>query len=179
MRKIYLETPLTDEQLKNIRVKDLVYFSGEVLTMRDQAHKRLFQMYKARKKLPVDLKNKVIYYCGPTPPSGKRVIGSCGPTTSERMDEYTYFMIDRGVKAFIGKGERRKDLVEYFRKHHAVYFLAVGGAGSYYAQRVLSQGPVCFKDLGPEAIYRLTVKDFPLVSAIDSQGRYVYAKKVD
>lgn len=169
-----LKTPLTDEQLNKLKVKDYVLFTGELYTMRDQAHKRLFELHIKGKKMPVDVRNAVIYYCGPTPAQPSQVIGSCGPTSSERMDEYTSFMIDRGARVFIGKGERKPELVHYFRKKRAVYLLAIGGAGSYYSQRVLKQEPVYFQELGPEAMYKLTVKDFPAVVGIDSRGKYIY-----
>jgi len=169
-----LHTPLTAEQLDKLNVKDYVLFTGELYTMRDQAHKRLFELYTKAKKMPVDVRNAVIYYCGPTPAQPSRVIGSCGPTSSERMDEYTSFMLDRGAKVFIGKGERKPELVQYFHTKKAVYLLAIGGAGSYYSRRVLKQEPVYFQELGPEAVCKLTVKDFPAIVGIDSHGKYIY-----
>lgn len=172
-----IHTPLTKSQLSNLQVKDYVLLNGEVYTMRDQAHKRLFDLYKHGKKMPFDLKEAVIYYCGPTPTPPGAIIGSCGPTTSERMDAYTHFLLDLGVRAFIGKGERSKEVIEGLRKHSSIYFLAIGGAGSYYAQRVIKNELVCFKDLGPEAIYRLTVKDFDTIVGLDSKGKYIYGKK--
>lgn len=176
MKTIKIHSPLTNAQLKPLKVSDLVFYTGELYTMRDQAHRRLFELYKRKKRLPFDPAGKVIYYCGPTPAPRGACIGSCGPTTSERMDAYTYFLIDKGVKAFVGKGERSAALVGYFFKHKCLYFLAVGGAGAYYAQRVSRCESVCFKDLGPEAVYKLSVHDFPLIVGIDTHRQYIYSR---
>lgn len=169
-----IHTPLTDDQLSRLKVKDYALLSGEVYTMRDQAHKRLLELYDQGKKIPFDVKGSIIYYCGPTPTPPGAIIGSCGPTTSGRMDDHTSFLLTLGVLAFIGKGERSEKVIEDLRKYSAMYFLAIGGAGSYYAQRVIKNELVCFKDLGSEAVYRLTVKDFDVIVGVDSRGKYIY-----
>jgi len=154
---------------------DEVLLSGIVYTARDQAHLRISVMMKDRETLPVDLKGQVIYYCGPTPP-GDRVIGSCGPTTSSRMDAFTPMLLEAGVKGMIGKGRRSAAVIEAVKRRHGVYFLAPAGAGAYLSRRVTACGIAAFEDLGPEAIYRLKVEDFPLVVGIDCKGRYIYDK---
>ena len=132
-------------------------------------------MLKDGKALPVELEGQVIYYCGPTPP-GKKVIGSCGPTTSGRMDPFTPALLKVGMKGMIGKGRRSPEVALATKKHGAVYFAAPGGAGAYLSGKVLECEVVAFGDLGPEAIHRLKVKDFPLVVIIDCEGRDLYER---
>ena len=154
-----------------------ILFTGRVYTCGDAAHKRLCEAIKKGKKPPINLKGAVIYYCGPTPARPDQIIGSCGPTTSRRMDKFTPLLLSKGVSVMIGKGRRSKEVVDAIKKYKAVYLVAVGGAGAYLAQRVKKAKLVAYKDLGPEAIYELYVKDFPLIIAIDSKGRSIFNKR--
>lgn len=161
MKKIYL--PLTAGGIKNLRTGEEALLSGTVYTARDQAHKRLVELLKNKKRLPVDLKRAVIYYCGPTKTRPGAVIGSCGPTTSARMDAFAPVLIKAGLKAMIGKGSRSKEVIAAIKKYKAVYFVTIGGAGAYLSKRVKKARVAAFEDLGPEAIYKLEVKDFPVI----------------
>ncbi|UCD15024.1 MAG: fumarate hydratase C-terminal domain-containing protein [Candidatus Omnitrophota bacterium] len=169
-----VRTPITKEDVEKLKAADEVLFSGVIYTARDQAHKRLVELIKNNKEMPFDLKGQIIYYCGPTATPKDKVIGSCGPTTSWRMDGFLEPLLRKGLLGMIGKGARTKSARELIRKFGAVYFVAPSGCGALLAQKVLSKKQVCFRDLGPEAVYKLQVKDFPLVVAIDSQGRSIY-----
>ncbi len=169
-----IKAPLQDEQLNNLNVGDTVLLSGTVYTARDQAHKRLTEAIKRGKKLPLDLKNAAIYYCGPTMTPRGKTIGSSGPTTSSRMDEFTPALLKAGVKGMIGKGSRSKEVAAAIKKYKGVYFLAFAGCGALLSKYVKKAKPVAYKDLGPEAIHKLEVKDFPLFVAIDSKGNNIY-----
>ena len=148
--------------------------SGEIYTARDQAHKLIVEQIKTHKKLPFDLADAVIYYCGPTATPKGKVIGSCGPTTSKRMDAFVPEFMDKGNLAMIGKGRRNKKVKETIKKHQGIYFVAPSGCGALLAECVVKQEMVCFEDLGPEAIVKLSVKDFPLMVGIDSKGNDIY-----
>ena len=148
--------------------------SGTIYTARDEAHKKLEFLIKRKKALPFNLKDAVIYYSGPTPKRQDGLFGSCGPTTSSRMDKFTPALLKKGLGSMIGKGKRTGPVRKAIRKHKAVYFLAVGGTGAYLAKRIKSSTLLAFGALGPEAIYKLEVEDFPLVVGIDSRGRSVY-----
>jgi fumarate hydratase subunit beta len=166
--------------MKNINFKKLkagqeILFSGVIYTARDQAHKKLIELIKSKKKLPLDLSGQIIYYCGPTATPKGKVIGSCGPTTSSRMDSFVEPLLKKGLKGIIGKGRRRKHVRDSIKKHKAVYFLAPSGCAALLAKSVISKKLVCFKDLGPEAIYELGVKDLPLMVGIDSKGKSIYS----
>jgi fumarate hydratase subunit beta len=165
------------DPFSGLKAGDEVLLTGDIYTARDQAHKRLVELIEKGKKLPFDLKGQVIYYCGPTKTPPSKVIGSCGPTTSARMDKLTGPLLAAGLKAMIGKGRRSEEVRRLIKKYKAVYFLATGGAGAYLAKRVISVKLVSFKELGPEAIYRMRVKDFPLIVGIDPDGRDVFEKK--
>jgi fumarate hydratase subunit beta len=125
--------------------------------------------------LPFDLKGQIIYYCGPTPPPKGKIIGSCGPTTSSRMDDFTPALLEAGLKGMIGKGSRSPRVIRAIKKHRAVYFLAYAGCGALLSKYIKGKKLVAYPELGPEAIYRLEVKDFPLIVAVDSKGRNIYA----
>jgi len=161
-------------QLAKLKAGDEVLFSGIIYTCRDQAHKRLAEALKQGKKLPLSLKGAIIYYCGPAKAPKGKVIGSCGPTTSSRMDEFTPILLKAGLSAMIGKGSRSKEVAKAIKKHRAVYFLTFAGCGALLAQRVKKVTPVAYRDLGPEAILKLEVKDFPLIVAIDYLGNNIY-----
>ncbi|HTY44575.1 MAG TPA: FumA C-terminus/TtdB family hydratase beta subunit [Patescibacteria group bacterium] len=172
----HITLPFTGRDLAGLRAGQRLYVSGTLYTARDQAHKRLAEALKLGKRPPFDLKTAVIYYCGPTKtPKGKR-IGSCGPTTSCRMDAFTPALLDAGLKAMIGKGNRSENVLARMKKRKAVYFLTYAGCGALLAKQVVALKAVAYKDLGPEAVYRLTVKDFPLIVGVDTKGRNVYGK---
>ncbi len=175
MKKI--NTSLTADIIKTLKSGDGVLLTGTIYTARDQAHKRLVEAINKGSKLPFDLKGQLIYYCGPTRTPKGKIIGSCGPTTSSRMDAFTPELLRAGLKGMIGKGSRSKQVVAAIRKYKAVYFLAPSGCGALLAKKVIKAKPLAFKDLGPEAIYKLEVRDFPLIVGIDSNGRSIYGTK--
>lgn len=160
--------------IKNLRAGEEVCLSGIIYTARDQAHSRLAGAVKKREDLPIRLKGAVVYYCGPTPAAKGKIIGSCGPTTSGRMDEFTPLLIKSGLRAMIGKGGRSEEVREAIKKYCAVYFLTYAGCGALLNRYVTKKRIVAYRDLGPEAIYELEVKDFPAVVGIDSRGRSIY-----
>jgi fumarate hydratase subunit beta len=161
MRKILL--PLTGNTIKTLKPGEQILLSGSLLTARDAAHKRLADTLKAGKKLPVSLRGETIYYTGPTPKRKGEAIGSCGPTTSSRMDSFTPLLLKHGIVGMIGKGERSEDVNQAIKKYKAVYFITIGGAGAYLSEKVKSAEVIAYQDLGPEAIYRLEVEDFPVI----------------
>lgn len=162
-KKLYL--PLDEKTLAELKTGDAVRLYGTVYTARDQAHKRMVNAIKSGEPLPFDLRSAAIYYCGPTPANGD-IIGSCGPTTSGRMDAYAPALIERGVKVMIGKGVRSDDVVKAIQNGGAVYFSAIGGAAALYKSRVKKCELVAYADLGCEAVYRLEIEDFPAVVSV-------------
>lgn len=170
MKKI--KFPLKDG--KSLKAGEEVFASGTIYTARDQAHKRLTEAISQGKKLPIGLKDAVLYYCGPSKTPKGKIIGACGPTTSSRMDEFTPGLLKAGLTGMIGKGRRGTEVRRAIKKSRAVYFLAYAGCGALLAKYVQKAEPVAYKDLGPEAIYKLEVKDFPLIVGIDANGRDVY-----
>lgn len=172
MRKIYL--PLTEDVLSSLKIGDELLLSGTIYTARDAAHKRLYELISKNKKLPIDIDGAVIYYCGPAPAKKNKPIGSCGPTTSKRMDAFTPALLSKGMAAMIGKGRRSKDVIASIKKNKGVYLIAIGGAGAYLADKVKRSELICYEDLGPEAIYKLWVEDFPVVVGIDSKGNSIF-----
>ncbi len=174
MKKIML--PFSAKDLSGLNAGDKIYVSGILHTARDQAHKRLTAAIKAGMRLSFDLKTAVIYYCGPAGTPQGKVIGSCGPTTSSRMDEFTPALLRAGLKAMIGKGNRSEKVLAQLKQRKAVYFLTYAGCGALLAKQVTAVKTLAYKDLGPEAVYALTVKDFPLIVGMDTKGRSVYGK---
>jgi len=172
MKKIY--TPLKKSVRTGLKAGEEVLLSGTIYTARDAAHKKLVQLIRSKRKLPLDLNEATIYYAGPTPIRKDGLFGSCGPTTSSRMDRFTPELLDAGLSGMIGKGDRSKTVKNSIKKHSAVYFLAVGGAGAYIAKRIKRARLVVFRELGPEAIYELEVLDLPLIVGIDSKGKNIY-----
>jgi len=162
------------EERFSLKVRDEVLFSGFIYTARDRAHKKLVDLINKNKKLPVDLKNKIIYYCGPTHTQKGKVIGSCGPTTSDRMDSFVEPLLKNGILAMIGKGRREKFVIDLIKRYKAIYFVAPSGCGALLSKKVISNRLICFKELGPEAIYELKVKNFPLIVGIDVFGNSIY-----
>jgi fumarate hydratase subunit beta len=162
--------------IKDIKIGQKILLSGNIYTARDAAHKRVIDILNKGEDLPIDFKNSVIYYCGPTPVKPGEVVGSCGPTTSSRMDVYTTRILKEGVKVLIGKGTRSESVVKALKESNAVYFVATGGVGAFISKRVKKSELLAFEDLGPEAIYRFEVKDMPLIVAIDSFGNNIFNK---
>jgi len=174
MAEYKLKTPLSDEDVEKLKAGDIVYLTGTLYTARDAAHKRLVDLIKEGKELPFDLKGAVIYYVGPTPPKPGEVIGSAGPTTSYRMDPYAPTLIEHGLKGMIGKGKRNQAVREACKKHKAVYFGAVGGAAALIAKAIKKAEVIAYPELGPEAIRRIEVEDFPVVVVNDVYGNDLY-----
>lgn len=165
---------LTHEALSQLHAGDRVYLSGAVYTARDAAHKRIFKALDEDEPLPFKLKNAVVYYAGPTPAPEGLPIGSCGPTTSCRMDPYTPTLLDSGLVAMMGKGDRSEQVYEAIKRNSAVYFCAIGGAGALAARCVSSCEVIAYEDLGCESVKKLVVDKFPLVVAIDSYGNSLF-----
>jgi len=171
---IRLKTPLSDADVEKLKAGDKVLLNGVIYTGRDAAHKRLYDLLMAGKPLPIDVKGQVIYYVGPAPAKPGQVIGSAGPTTSGRMDAFSPKLIEMGLKGMIGKGMRKKEVVEAMKKYKAVYFAATGGAGALLAKAVKKAQVVAYDDLGPEAISRLEVENFPVIVVNDTKGNDLY-----
>ena len=170
----YITVPLTEEDVTSLRAGDYVYLTGTIYTARDAAHKRMYETMEAQESLPVDVKDNVIYYMGPSPAREGRPVGSAGPTTASRMDKYTPQLLDLGLGAMIGKGKRSQAVIEAIKRNDAVYFAAIGGAGALLSQKIISSEVIAYDDLGAEAIRKLEVKDFPVVVVIDSDGNNLY-----
>ncbi len=173
MTKI-VNTPLTDDAINDLCAGDRVLLNGIIHTGRDAAHKRLVGMIQNGQELPMDIKGQIIYYVGPCPAKPGQVIGSAGPTTSGRMDAYADILMDSGLKGMIGKGLRSKKVVDSIIKNNGVYFAAIGGAGALLAEAIREAEVIAFHDLGPEAIYRLRVENFPVTVVIDNKGNDLY-----
>ena len=172
MKKLAL--PLTKDQVKDLHAGDSVLLSGVILTARDCAHKRIFEYIKDGKKLPFDIKDAIIYYAGPCPAKPGMASGSCGPTTSARMDSFAPKLLDMGLGGMVGKGEMCTEVAEALKRNTAVYFAAIGGAGALYGNSIKKSECIAFEDLLSEAIYRLEVEDFPAVVAMDCHGGNIY-----
>ena len=171
MSEIKLDMPFDKSELKKLRAGDNVLLSGEMFVFRDAGHKRLFASIE-KGNPDIDFAGETVYFMGPCPAQKDQIMGSCGPTTSCRMDNP--YMFDHGLCAQVGKGKRSADCVEAFKRNGGVYFAAIGGAGALYSRCVTNVEDICYPDLGTEAIRRITVKDFPVVVAIDSEGNSVY-----
>jgi fumarate hydratase subunit beta len=168
--EIRINTQNIAEAAKTLTAGEKILLSGIIYTARDAAHKRLFAMLDCGEKLPFELKNASIYYAGPTPTPPNLPIGSCGPTTSSRMDSFAPRLLDLGLKCMIGKGGRSPEVVDAIHRNQAVYLCAIGGAGALAAKCVRSLEVIAFEDLGCESIKRLEIEDFPLFVAIDCHG---------
>ena len=161
-------------RLPELRAGDRVLLSGTIYTARDAAHKRLFGLLDRGEALPFDLKGAAIYYAGPTPGQQGMAVGACGPTTAGRMDAFAPRLLDLGLGAMIGKGERSQAVVDAIVRNGACYFAAVGGAGALIARCIETAQVIAFDDLGCESVKRMTVRDLPLTVAIDSRGDDLY-----
>lgn len=173
MEELKLNTAELEEKAALLRAGQRVLLSGTVYTSRDAAHKRITELLNQGEPIPYDLKGAAIYYAGPTPAPEGKPIGSCGPTTSGRMDPYTPRFLDLGLKCMIGKGKRSREVVEAMKRNGAVYLCAIGGAGALAARCITEAEVIAFEDLGCESVKRLTLRDFPLIVAIDSRGESI------
>ena len=171
---IRITAPLTREKAKALRSGDSCLISGVIYTARDAAHKRLCELVAQGKELPLEIKDAIIYFVGPTPARPGEAIGSAGPTTSYRMDTYSPTLIALGQTGMIGKGKRSPEVVAAMKEHGAVYFGAIGGCGALLSRCIKKAEVIAYEDLGAEAIHRLEVEDFPVVVVIDSQGNNLY-----
>lgn len=176
MATYYIDTAALKEKASELRAGDRVYLSGTVYTSRDAAHKRIFEALDSNSQLPYALEESVVYYAGPTPTPENLPIGSCGPTTSGRMDAFAPRLLDLGMRAMIGKGQRNKDVCEAIIRNKAVYFCAVGGAGALAAKCVEKCQVIAYEDLGCESVKKLEIKEFPLIVAIDCQGGNLFER---
>ena len=169
-----LTTPLTKEKIKSLKSGDYVYITGTIYTARDAAHKRMSEALAAGEELPIDVKDQIIYYMGPTPAREGQVIGSAGPTTASRMDKYAPKLLNLGLSGMIGKGKRSQDGIDAIVLNEAVYFAAVGGAGALLSKCIKKSEVVAYDDLGTEAIRKLEVEKFPAIVVIDRNGNNLY-----
>jgi len=174
-----IQTPLADDVIQSLRTGEKVLLSGFIYTARDAAHKRFAEALDAGKELPFDIRGQVIYYCGPAPAPPGKVIGSCGPTTSSRMDVYAPRLIGLGLKGMIGKGKRSEAVKKALQEHRAVYFGATGGAGALIARTVVTSRVIAYEDLGPEAVVRLEVRDMPLFVINDTFAGDLYQEGME
>lgn len=174
MAQYNLTTPLGEEDVKQLSSGDIVSITGKIFTARDAAHKKLIELVKEGKELPVNLKGQIIYYAGPAPAKPGYVIGSVGPTTSGRMDSYTLPLLKLGLKGMIGKGVRSDEVIKGLQTYGAVYFAAVGGAAALLSKKVKSAIVAAYPELGPEAIHELEVVDFPVYVINDTHGNDLY-----
>lgn len=175
-RVLKVAAPFTEETVAQMRSGDRVLITGRLLTARDAAHKRLYELIMDGKPLPVDLNGQVIYYVGPTPPRPGMVIGSAGPTTSGRVDKFTPALLERGVKGLIGKGYRSQQVKDALVKNRCVYLVTTGGTGALLSKRIKASRVVAWEDLGTEAIRELVVEEFPAVVIHDIYGGDAYAE---
>jgi len=176
MEKIKLNLPLRIEEIKGLKCGDSVLLSGEIFTARDAAHKKMVETLNGGEKLPFEIKNKAVYYAGPTPAKPGQVIGSCGPTTSGRMDAYAPLLMEKGLKIMIGKGERSKEVISAIKKFGGIYLGALGGAGAFISKSIKSAEVIAYEELGTEAVRKIVVEDFPAIVVIDSEGNSLYNK---
>jgi len=177
-KEIRLTPPLSTQDVEKLNIGDKALLSGVLYTGRDAAHKRLFDLIADGKELPIDIQGQVIYYVGPTPAKPGRPIGSAGPTTSYRMDSFAPKLIELGLKGMIGKGNRSQAVIDAMKQYKAVYFGATGGAGALIAKRIKKAEIIAYPDLGPEAIRRLEVEDFPVTVVTDTRGNDLYVEGI-
>lgn len=174
----HIKAPISKEDALSLKSGDYVYITGTIYTARDAAHKRMQEALDRGEPLPIDLKNNIIYYMGPSPAREGRPIGSAGPTTASRMDRYTPQLLDLGLGGMIGKGKRSPEVIEGIVRNGAVYFAAVGGAGALLSKCIKTSEVVAYDDLGTEAIRKLYVEDFPVIVVADCEGGYLYESAI-
>jgi len=173
----YITTPITEKVTADLKSGDYVYITGTVYVARDAAHKRMIEALEKKESLPIDIKDAVVYYMGPSPAREGNVIGSAGPTTASRMDKYAPVLLDLGQKAMIGKGKRSREVIDAMIRNKAVYFAAVGGAGALLSKCITKSEIVCYEDLGAEAVRKIEVLNFPAIVVIDREGNNLYDLK--
>lgn len=171
---VIIRTPLSDAVIDTLAAGDRVLISGVLYSARDAAHKRLVELIRENRPLPIDLAGQIIYYVGPTPPRPGMPIGAAGPTTSYRMDPYAPVLIEKGLKGMIGKGARGEAVIEAMKRHRAVYFAATGGAGALISKTIKRAEVVAYEDLGTEAVRKLEVEEFPAIVVCDVRGNDLY-----
>lgn len=174
----HIKAPISKEDALSLKSGDYVYITGTIYTARDAAHKRMQEALDRGEPLPIDLKNNIIYYMGPSPAREGRPIGSAGPTTASRMDRYTPQLLDLGLGGMIGKGKRSPEVIEGIVRNGAVYFAAVGGAGALLSKCITKSEVIAYDDLGTEAVRRLTVENFPAIVVIDAEENNLYETAV-
>ena len=170
----HMKVPMTKKEAAGLKCREYVYLTGTIYPARDAARKRMDEALDRGEDLPLDIKNQIIYYMGPSPAREGRPIGSAGPTTASRMDRYTPRLLDLGLGAMIGKGKRTQEVMDAIVRNGCVYFAAVGGAGALLSKCIKKSEVIAYDDLGTEAIRRLEVEDFPVIVVIDSQGNNLY-----
>lgn len=173
MKKV-IYAPIDKEEIKNLKSGDSVYITGTIYTARDAAHKRMYEALQKGEALPIEMKNNIIYYMGPSPAREGRPIGSAGPTTASRMDKYTPALLDLGLGGMIGKGKRSQAVLDSVVKNKSIYFAAIGGAGALLSKAIKASEVVAYDDLGTEAIRKLEVENFPVIVVVDSEGNNLY-----
>ncbi|MDG5787230.1 Fe-S-containing hydro-lyase [Evansella sp. AB-P1] len=178
MTAINITPPLTKEDVMKLKAGDEILLNGTIYVARDAAHKRLLSNLDNGEDFPIDLKNEIIFYAGPTPPKPGQVIGSIAPTTAARMDPYTPPMFEYGVKGVIGKGPRGENVKEACKEHSAICFSAIGGLSALLGERVKSAEVIAYDDLGPEAIRKLEVENFPVLVVYDAHGGDLYEQEI-
>ena len=171
-----IKIPLKEDVIEKLEAGERVELTGNIFVARDCVHKKFIELIEKGKDLPVDLKGGVIYYMGPTPAPPGKIIGSCGPTTSSRMDKFTLPLLDYGLKGTIGKGKRSKEIVEAFKKYRAVYFVTFGGCGAYLSKFIKKIDLIAYPEFGPEALFLIEVENFPAIVGIDIYGNDIYEK---
>ena len=174
-----IQVPFTKEEVVTLHAGDYVYLTGIIYSARDAAHKRMYDTMLEGKEIPMELKDNVIYYLGPTPAREGQVIGSAGPTTASRMDKYTPLLLDNGLNGMIGKGKRSQAVIDAIVRNKAVYFAAVGGAGALLSKCIKQSEVIAYDDLGTEAIRKMEVENFPVIVVIDSEGNNLYETAVE
>lgn len=174
----HIKSPIDKETAKELRAGDDVYLTGTIYTARDAAHKRMYEALEKGEELPLEMKDNVIYYMGPSPAREGRPIGSAGPTTASRMDKYAPALLDLGLTGMIGKGKRSETVKEAIIRNGAVYFAAVGGAGALLAGSIKASEVIAYDDLGTEAVRKLEVENFPVIVVIDSTGQDLYESAI-
>lgn len=170
--------PLTDVMISTLKAGDRVLLSGKIITGRDAAHKRLYDLIEKGESLPFKIKGEIIYYVGPAPAKPGFIIGPAGPTSSYRMDKYTPALLEKGLKGMIGKGERSSEVIDSIIKNKAVYFAAIGGAAALISKSIKETKNICYEDLGTEAVCEYIVEDFPCIVAIDCFGNDIYKQSI-
>ena len=175
----HITAPFDKKQVEDLHAGDYVYISGVIYSARDAAHKRMDDTLTRGEKLPLDIKNQMIYYMGPSPAREGRIIGSAGPTTASRMDKYAPRLLDLGLGAMIGKGKRSKEVLDAIVRNGSIYFAAVGGAGALLSKCIQKSEVIAYDDLGTEAIRKLEVKDFPVIVVVDAEGNNLYETAIE